>query len=103
MLHHTFEIYHIMHSLQIISFVDVGTAWTGDTPFSEDNSLNTDIIQTPPLTVTLKKQIEPVVAGYGFGLRSRIFGYYLKGDWAWGVEDSEVQDLIFYLTLGLDF
>ena len=81
----------------------MGTAWTGPSPFSDDNSLNIEIIQTPPLTITLQKQIEPVVAGYGFGLRSRVFGYYIKGDWAWGIEDSEVQDLIFYLSLGLDF
>ena len=92
-----------LRSMQITTFVDVGTAWTGSSPFSDDNSLNTDIINTPPITVTLKKQIEPVVAGYGFGIRSRVFGYYIKGDWAWGVEDSTVRDLIFYLSLGLDF
>lgn len=92
-----------LRSMQVTTFVDVGTAWTGSSPFSDDNSLNTDILNTPPLTVTLKKQIEPIVAGYGFGLRSRVFGYYIKGDWAWGIEDSAVRDLVFYLSLGLDF
>ncbi|MBT8195844.1 MAG: PD40 domain-containing protein, partial [Bacteroidia bacterium] len=92
-----------LRSMQITTFVDVGTAWTGSSPFADDNSLNIEIIDSQPITVTLQKQIEPVVAGYGFGVRSRVFGYYIKGDWAWGIEDSVRRDLIFYLSLGLDF
>ncbi len=92
-----------IRNFQIVAFGDVGTAWTGTDPYSQDNALNTQIISGNPVTVVLRSQIEPVVAGYGFGLRSRILGYYLKGDWAWGYEDRQMNDVIFYLSLGLDF
>ena len=92
-----------IRNFQIIAFGDIGTAWTGTDPYSQDNALNTQVIPGNPITVILKKQIEPIVAGYGFGLRSRILGYYLKGDWAWGYEDRQLNDVIFYLSLGLDF
>ncbi|MFI5220294.1 MAG: hypothetical protein ACHQNT_12490 [Bacteroidia bacterium] len=87
----------------IVTFADFGTAWTGRDPYSKDNGLNIETIPGKPITVVLRKQIEPIVEGYGFGIRSRIFGYYLKADWAWGYEDGKINDSIFYLTLGLDF
>jgi isocitrate dehydrogenase len=49
------------------------------------------------------KKVEPIVGGYGFGLRSRLLGYFLRADWAWGVDDGEVKPRIFYLSLALDF
>ncbi len=61
------------------------------------------IIVQGPLTITIIKQIEPIVAGYGVGLRTRIFGYFIRTDYAWGYEDGQVNKPIFYLSLGLDF
>ncbi|HMT29282.1 MAG TPA: hypothetical protein PKD91_08395 [Bacteroidia bacterium] len=88
---------------QVVGFLDVGTAWNGGDPFSNDNSFNTEVISGNPVTVVLDRQVNPVVAGFGFGLRSRIFGYFIKTDWAWGYEDFVVRDMVFYLSLGLDF
>jgi hypothetical protein len=44
-----------------------------------------------------------LVEGFGGGLRSRILGYFLRGDLAWGVEDGRIRKPIFYLSLSLDF
>jgi len=93
-----------IRNFQIVGFGDIGTAWSGLDPYAKDNSLNTETIPGNPITVVLYKQIEPIVAGYGVGVRSRIFGYFLKGDWGWGYEDGEWRTKpIFYLSLGLDF
>jgi hypothetical protein len=93
-----------IRNFQVVGFGDIGTAWTGLDPYAKDNALNTQTISGNPITVILYKQIEPIVAGYGFGVRSRIFGYFLKGDWGWGYEDGEWRTKpIFYLSLGLDF
>ncbi|NNF01100.1 MAG: BamA/TamA family outer membrane protein, partial [Bacteroidia bacterium] len=92
-----------VRNFQTVAFADIGTAWTGSSPYADDNALNVQDIQSGPFTITLNKQIEPVVAGYGFGLRSRIFGYFMRGSWAWGYEDGEITDNIFYFSLGLDF
>ena len=90
-------------NFQIIGFTDIGTAWTGASPYSSSNSLNKTIINNGPITVILQSQIQPIVAGYGFGLRSRLFGYFVRADYAWGIADGQIQLPIFYLSLSLDF
>lgn len=92
-----------LNNFQVIGFGDVGAAWTGKSPYSNDNSFNTETISQQPIKVFLKSQREPIVGGYGFGLRSRLFGYFIRADWAWGVEDGEVKPYIFYLSFSLDF
>ena len=87
---------------QITAFSDVGTAWTGPDPYSGDNSFNRVTISRNPLTITLNSQREPIVAGYGFGLRSRLLGYFVRADWAWGVDDGVVLPRVFYFSLSLD-
>lgn len=92
-----------MTNFQLVAFGDIGTAWTGLTPYSSDNSFNTQTITNGPVTVFLKRQQDPIVGGFGWGMRSRILGYFLRADWAWGVDDLEVQPRVFYLSLSLDF
>ena len=92
-----------INNFQIIGFGDLGTAWTGPDPYSSTNSLNTNVITKGPITVTLTQKKEPLVGGYGFGLRSRIWGYFVRVDWAWGVEDRVVLPRITYLSFSLDF
>jgi Tol biopolymer transport system component len=92
-----------LNNFQIVTFGDVGTAWTGSSPYADDNSLNQQVIITNPITITVNRQTEPIVAGYGFGLRSRLFGYFVRADYAWGVEDRIIRDPVFYVSLSLDF
>ena len=92
-----------LNNFQLIGFGDLGAAWTGKSPYSNDNTFNTEIISQQPIKVFLKSQREPIVGGYGFGLRSRLFGYFIRTDWAWGVEDGEIKPYIFYLSFSLDF
>ncbi|MBN1187664.1 MAG: hypothetical protein JXB49_35645 [Bacteroidales bacterium] len=92
-------------NLQVVGFFDVGTAWTGLTPYSGENSYDTDIIEDEAHTykVTLDSNRDPIVAGYGFGARSQLFGYFLRLDWAWGIENQYILPRIFYFSLSLDF
>ncbi|MFL5765313.1 MAG: hypothetical protein ACJ77K_15320 [Bacteroidia bacterium] len=94
-----------IQNFQVIAFGDLGTAWTGTSPYSEDNSLNTTVIGSniTPLIITLKTQHNPLVGGYGWGVRSRIFGYFIRLDRAWGVQDGIIMKPIWYLSLSLDF
>jgi Tol biopolymer transport system component len=92
-----------IRNFQVIGFGDVGTAWTGTSPYSKNNSLYTVNYPGQPITIVVTKDVEPLVAGYGFGLRSRVLGYFLRADWAWGVDDGVVQERLFYFSLGLDF
>ena len=61
------------------------------------------ILKTIPLTIKITSQQEPLVGGLGWGLRSRVLGYFVRTDWAWGYENGEFQPRMFYLSLNLDF
>jgi hypothetical protein len=93
-----------IRNFQIVAFGDVGTAWTGVNPYDSTNALNHRVLQYGNfLSITLYSQHDPMVGGFGFGMRSRILGYFLRADWAWGVQDGEIMDYKFYLSLSLDF
>ncbi len=91
-----------LQNFQIVAFGDAGTAWTGNDPYSEDNFFNRQVIQRNPLTITIRNQREPIIYSYGFGLRARLLGYFMRGDWAWGVDDGVIQKGIFQFSLSLD-
>jgi Tol biopolymer transport system component len=94
-----------INNFQVIGFGDVGTAWTGKSPYSPENSLNTTVISATgnPIMVILNNHTEPIIGGYGFGLRTRLWGYFVRVDWAWGVLDKIVLPRTTYLSFSLDF
>ncbi len=92
-----------LSSFQLVGFFDIGTAWTGVTPYDKRNHLNREIIENGPLTIEIEKSNEPIVAGFGCGVRSRLLGYYVRLDWAWGIENHVILPRIFYFSLSLDF
>ena len=92
-----------IRNFQVVGFGDIGTAWNGKSPYDSTNALNKKVIFQQPFLVTITSQNEPIVGGFGFGLRSRLLGYFLRADWAWGVENREVLPYRFYFSLGLDF
>jgi len=92
-----------LNNLQLIGFFDLGTAWSGPHPWDERNHLNREIIENGPLTIIIDKGNEPLIAGFGFGARSRLLGYFVRIDWAWGIENSVLLPRMFHLSLSLDF
>lgn len=90
-------------NLQLVGFFDVGTAWSGWSPYSDDNAYSKDVIERGPIIITLDTERDPIVAGYGFGARAMLFGYFARFDWAWGIEDQQITQRIFYFSLSLDF
>ena len=93
------------NNFQIVGFGDIGTAWTGKSPYDVNNSLNTQIIGGPPnpVTVVVQTKREPIVAGYGWGIRSRLLGYFVRLDWSYGWEDGNFGKTVRYFSLSLDF
>ncbi|MEQ8625449.1 MAG: hypothetical protein RJQ00_03435 [Vicingaceae bacterium] len=92
-----------VRNFQVIGFGDIGTAWAGESPFADDNPLNNETITRGPITVTYENINDPVVGGFGFGLRTTLLGYFVRADWGWGVENGEVNDKsLFMFSLSLD-
>jgi hypothetical protein len=88
---------------QICGFFDVGSAWSGGHPFNGHNAYNDDIHDFNSIQVIIHNNNYPIVAGYGFGVRTSIFGYFIRADYAWGLENNTILSPMFYLSLGLDF
>ncbi len=93
----------LLNNFQIVGFADAGTAWTGWNPYSETNELFTTYIDNKPLFIKVELMKEPFVEGFGGGLRTKLFGYFIRGDLAWGIEEYKIQKPIFYLSLSTDF
>jgi len=96
--------YSFFRDLQFTAFFDVGSAWYGWTPFSELNLGNVYYHEAPPAVLLKIKQFkDPLVAGTGFGLRTSLFGYFLKLDYAWGIDSGHLLDPMLYFSMGFDF
>jgi len=101
----------LLENFQVVGFFDAGSAWNGLNPFSLANAYNKTIYQTfngpngdqEVFRVTVTSLRDPFVFGYGFGFRTILLGYYLKLDFAWGVDDGVTGPQKTYLSLGYDF
>jgi hypothetical protein len=94
---------NFLNSLQIVGFGDIGAAWSGKSPWDDFNGYSTERLTNGPVSVTLDANREPIVAGYGVGARAQILGYFVRADWAWGIDNGYVLPRIFYLSFSLDF
>lgn len=96
---------NFFRNLQFVGFYDIGSAWTGPSPFSSDNEVNTEIIERPNSVFRAEIQnfSSPWLQSYGVGMRTVILGFYMKFDLAWPIEDYRVQSPRLFATLGFDF
>jgi hypothetical protein len=96
-------------NFQLTGFFDVGTAWQGRTPYGGNNPINTVVltegpVNRPPIVIMKVNYFrDPLVGGYGVGLRTMLFGMYLRADYGWGIETRVVQKPRLHLALGTDF
>jgi hypothetical protein len=88
---------------QLIGFFDIGSAWSGISPFSGNNAYENDYYNNYPVTIIIHNDNYPIVSGFGFGVRSKLFGYFLRADWARGIDNNRLQPRMFYLSLSTDF
>jgi Tol biopolymer transport system component len=94
---------NFLNSVQVIGFGDVGTAWSGKSPWDKVNGYATETLTNGPVTVVVDSNRDPIVGGFGFGARAQLLGYFVRADWAWGVQNNYILPRIFYLSFSLDF
>jgi len=94
---------NFFENFQVIGFYDIGSAWSGKSPEDPANKYNTGIYVNGPVTVIINKDRAPYVMGYGFGVRSKILGYFVRFDWSWGIDGDVRLPKVLYLSLSLDF
>jgi WD40 repeat protein len=94
---------NFLNSIQLVAFGDIGMAWSGWNPWGENNYWDDKVYTNGPVVVTLDSMREPVVGGFGGGARAQIFGYFVRADFAWGVDNGYILPMLFYLSFSLDF
>lgn len=93
-----------IRNIQMVGFVDAGTAWHGSDPFGSGNPLNTVVLTNPPtVEVVVNYYRNPLIIGYGIGARTLVFGYFLKLDYGWNWETSTDTKPILHFSMGTDF
>lgn len=91
-------------NFQAIAFVDLGSAWEGLLPTEENLNRNYIVnwprLTNPTVSITIpNNQSNGLAIGYGAGLRTMVFGYFLRGDAAWNID----REFRWYISIGTDF
>lgn len=94
---------NFLRNFQLISFFDMGSVWDGKPPFVDGRPITRKYDNGNVFTAEIVKFQNPWLGGYGYGLRTVLFGYYIKFDVATPYLDGKTRDRRYYFTLGLDF
>jgi Tol biopolymer transport system component len=94
---------NFLRNFQVISFMDIGSVWTGQPPFSKGRSVTQKFNEGEAFSAEIVKFQNPWLGGIGWGVRTVLLGYYIKFDAARPYLDGEIGNYRYYFTLGLDF
>ena len=95
-----------IRNFQLVGFTDFGTAWEGLNPYDNSNPLFEEVIRDPensPVSVKVIQKKSPIVAGYGFGFRTSLFGYFFRTDFAWGYDGARTTRAKVHFSFNIDF
>lgn len=92
-----------LRNLQLIGFTDIGFSWNGLIPNIKEAEEFKIRAQNPAVIVDVIYKRDPIISGMGIGLRSSLFGYFLRFDYAWPVDRFGFSKPLPHLSLGLDF
>jgi hypothetical protein len=94
---------NFLRSFQIVGFLDAGMAWYGSSPYGRQNPINTINIDSDVLKLEVEFFRDPLVVGYGAGIRTRLLGYFVRIDYGRGIETRELQKPVWHFSFGYDF
>ncbi|MBK6331907.1 MAG: hypothetical protein IPL09_00875 [Bacteroidetes bacterium] len=91
-----------LRNLQLVAFTDIGSAWRGLLPNAENIKMN-NVVTSPnsPVTVFINDATNDFGWGYGFGLRTKFLGYFIRTDCAWNIDGGKKP--ILHISLATDF
>ena len=95
--------FSFIKNFQIIPFFDIGTAWTGISPWSKENEFNSLVIKKENMTITIDRQQNPIVFSFGVGFRTLLFGQFIRVDYGTGVNTGEILKSLIHFSIAFDF
>lgn len=93
-----------IRNLQLLAFYDIGSAWDDLSPFRDTNNLNTEVVNPGgPFDAVINNFNNPWLQSTGFGVRSKIFGFFAKLEVAWPMRNFKIENPKFMASIGYDF
>jgi hypothetical protein len=92
-----------INSFQIVGFGDVGTAWNGPHLGAMKTHSTTGQLKVETLRLSSIAKPTRLLAAMVLVYEHAYWGYFVRADWAWGVENGVILDSIFYFSLSTDF
>lgn len=92
-----------LKSILLIGFIDIGTAYLGNSPSDLRNPYNTLIINNPNYTISVVASRNPYLLGTGYGLQFDLFGFTFKSEYAYGYKENSWQKPILHVGIGKNF
>ncbi len=94
-----------LRNFQVVQFFDLGTAWNGKFNGIQRPTMyyGTQSSSNPLIVKVDAGGLGPFAAGYGFGVRSTLLGYFIKLDAGWPMKGVFKGSPVWYFALGLDF
>ncbi len=89
-----------IQNLWMVGFIDAGTAWYGTSPKSRSNVANVKNVADGRLDITVFNAKNPMVYSGGLGLRTKVFGYFVRYDLAWTYDNNVWQKAVGRVSLG---
>lgn len=92
----------LLRNLQVVGFFDFGSAWHGLLPNRDNSPVSQTTISAPRVDILLDLDRSVFAYSYGVGARVSLLGYFIRGDYAWGI-DGDVRSPKLHISLGTDF
>ncbi len=92
----------LLRNIQLVAFTDFGSAWHGFLPNSENSPVTQTTLRAPRVNINLDLDRSIFAYSYGVGARVSLLGYFIRGDYAWGI-DGDVRSPKLHISLGTDF
>jgi hypothetical protein len=91
-------------NFMLVAFVDAGSAVEGPVPISNVRRLTQRAFAVDGSTVLVNEYKTPYLLGTGAGLRTSLLGYFVRFDFAYGLDNGRWTDKpSYYLSFGHDF
>ena len=95
----------VFGNLAIHGFSDIGTSYYDNSIFSSANTLSKRGIPSAAggIAATVYGLKNPIIGAVGTGISTKIYGYQLRLDYAYGIEDQKIKSGVFHLGIGSKF
>lgn len=95
----------VFSNLIFHSFFDIGTSFYGASIYDKPNVLNSTLIESQNGGIRIERRAfkNPLIFSTGIGMSTKVYGYDVSVDYAYGYEDQKFQNPIWHFGLGLPF